>query len=365
NGLSSEGTYSFTIDKLAKEQRTISTGYTTSSAPLSQSGSLDITVGGDAAINVPINAGDSLADIAANINDSGARVKASVVYDGTDYHLMVRGDDSGAANAVTFGGTATLGLDVPANNLQTADDAQITLAGGLVITRSTNQFDGVIEGVSLTLKDQATGPVTVSVGRDGAAMKDKIKSLVSAFNDAISIMQSSTGYGALKASHEELTGDSAIRSATSRLSSVFTNPVPGLGGRYDMLASVGLHLTQNGKLELDEAALDKALADDVGAVERVFVGDPDNNIDGAMALLSTAVEKVATGDDSILQLRIDAMGDQADGLTDQADRLDRRLEDYEANLRKKFTALEVTIARINAQSGALTSLYNLSTNNSG
>ncbi|MEQ9323630.1 MAG: flagellar cap protein FliD N-terminal domain-containing protein, partial [Polyangiaceae bacterium] len=112
-----EGSFSLVVNQMAKAQRSHSNGMASSTGALGQSGTMSITVGGDAQIDITVDATDSLTDVAAKINASGARTNASVVFDGTDYHLMVQGTDTGAQNAVTFSGL-TMGLD--ANTLTAA-----------------------------------------------------------------------------------------------------------------------------------------------------------------------------------------------------------------------------------------------------
>jgi flagellar hook-associated protein 2 len=356
-----EGSYQITVNQLAKAHRSMSDGVADNVTALGETGTLELTVGTDAQIDVALDAGDSIVDIAQKINDSGARVTASVVFDGTDHHLVVRGTDTGAANAVTFGGN-DLGLGAAPNQLTAAQDASIDF-DGMTITRDSNQIDGVIDGVSFAVTEASGQPINVTVARDGQALKDKITAFVEAYNEAVATTQSATGYGSLTAQFEALAGDSALRNATTLMSTTISSPIAGLTGKYDLLASVGVHLDRNGKLELDESKLDEALADDVQAVERVFVGDPDNNIDGAMANIMGVIDRIADDDDATLQLRVDAMGDQITRMDDDVLRLERRLEDYEANLVKKFTALEILVSQIQAQESALAGLSNFSYNN--
>ncbi len=357
-----EGSFSLVVNQMAKAQRSHSNGMASSTGALGQSGTMSITVGGDAQIDITVDATDSLTDVAAKINASGARTNASVVFDGTDYHLMVQGTDTGAQNAVTFSGL-TMGLD--ANTLTAAQDAEIVLEGGLTVTRATNQLDGVIEGVSMVITEATGEPIQVTVSRDGEAMKEKIQAFIDAFNGAVSAAQSATGYGSLDPQYKALAGDTALRGAANQLALTVADTIPGLGGKYDMLASVGVNLTRNGKLELDETKLDAALADDVRAVERVFVGDPATSTDGAMATIMKVIDRIADDDDAILQNRIDSMGDQITQLEDSAFRMELRLDDYEANLMKKFTALEVMVSRIQAQEGALAGLVNMTFQSQG
>src|SRR5690606_11217642 len=80
------GTYDVRVVSLLKEQRNYSATYAASDTALGESGSLRLTQGGTD-YDVTIEATDSLSDIAAKINDSGANIKASLFYDGSTYRL--------------------------------------------------------------------------------------------------------------------------------------------------------------------------------------------------------------------------------------------------------------------------------------
>ena len=362
SGAGAEGTFSIEVTQLAQEQRNRSDSYSDSVSALGLSGNMDFAVGSDAAVSISVEAGDSLAGIAAKINSSGARVSASVVEDQGSYRLLVRGTDTGSSNGFTVTGSATLGLDSIGNQYQKPQNAVIKLDGTFTIDSSTNQFTNVVDGIDIAVTAETSTPATVTIERDGDTLKGKIEDFVSAYNDAISASQLATGFGPLNAQHIELASDSTLRGAMMSLSSAVSSSVSGLSGKYDMLASVGVHLTQSGKLELDSAALEEALQDDVAAVEKVFVGDPTANVDGAMAAIISVVDRYTDGDESILQLKVDAMDTQVDRLEEDAIRLERRLDDYEVQLQKKFTALELAVSQIQAQQSALTGLINMSIN---
>jgi len=362
-GSAFESTYSVNVDQLATATRTKSSDFTSATDPLSQAGSLDITVGGSTPISVAIAAGDSLADIAANINSSDARVNASVIYDGTNHRLMVQGQDTGAVNQVTYAetGSVALGLDDLANTYQDADDAQITVDNQFTITRSTNKFSDVLPGLTLTATEATASPIELKVAPNVDEQADKIEKFIDAFNTAVSAGQLAAGFGGTAASNDNLAGDSAVRTSLDRLTRVTSTPVSGLTGKYNMLASVGVELTRTGTLSLDRTKLQEALDDDPEAVARVFVGDPDNSIEGAMSAIIGAVEGLAEGSSGVIKVRQKSFTSRIDALQENQLQLERRLDSYETRLRKQFTDLEILISQINDQGSALAGLANIPT----
>lgn len=355
------GKYSVNVDRLATETRTKSNGFADSTADLAMAGDLEITVGGSAPISVAVAAGDTLADVAAAINESDARVTASIIYDGTENRLLVRGKDTGAANEVTFNetGSVALGLSDPLNTYQNADDAQITVDDQFTITRSNNKFSDVIPGITLTATEVTASPITLEVEPDADEQAEKIQSFITAFNEAISAGKLAAGYGSIKASNENLQGDSSVRTALDRLSSTVSTPVSGISGRYNMLAAVGVELTQTGELSLDRTKLSAALEEDPESVVRIFTGDADAGIKGVMETLTSVVDGLTDGKDSLLETRIGAFESRISSLEEDELNLQRRLDDYESRLRKKFTQLELTIAQIQEQGSGLAGLTSL------
>lgn len=352
-GVANPGTTDVVVGQLAKEQRTFSNTQSSSTAAMSMSGSLSIQVGSGTAANVSVDATDSLTDVAAKINQSGARVNASVMFDGTNYRLQVRGLDTGAANAVTFGETGTsLGLSTPANTYQAAQNANLTV-DGVAITRSTNQIAGVIPGVTLAIT--APGSSTVSVTNDSDGLGTKVKALVDAYNDVVNTSHFATGYGGVKTSNAELMGDWTLRSALDRLATSVGSVVPGTTGKFTTLGSIGVSSTKDGTLAIDSTKLNQVLQSNPQSVAALFVEDAQSGTTGAMKGLLTTVDALATNSNSVLSTKSDSLAALLKRLGQDEDAMNRHLTDYEATLRKQFTALESLMSSITSNGNALIS----------
>jgi flagellar hook-associated protein 2 len=328
-------------------------------------------VGSGTAVDVGVSATDSLADIADNINKSGARVTASVLYDGSQYRLLVRGMDSGASNAVNLSESGTaLNLADPANTYQAATDSHIKI-DGIDITRSTNVVQGALPGLTLTLTKETSSAAAVSVSNDPSALTTKINALVSAYNDMVTTAHATAGYGTSVASNSVLQSDTAIRTTLDRLSHVLTSAVPGTSGKYTTLSSVGLSSNKDGTIKLDSTKLTQALTADPSGVAKLFNTDASTGANGAMGLLTAAIDSLTTGTNAVLTGRVTALNKQAQKLTDDATALQRRIDLYQQQLQNQFTALETTMGSIKAQNSAFagltgySSVFSSSTTSSG
>ncbi|MFO0553053.1 MAG: flagellar filament capping protein FliD [Polyangiaceae bacterium] len=358
-GGASAGAFDLSVQSLAKEQRTYSSNFSSSTSALGQTGTLSIAVGSGTAVDVNVAATDSLTDVATKINSAGLRATATVVYDGTNYKLQVRGQDTGAANAITFNETgSSIGLT---NTVQSASDARLTL-DGMTITRSTNQIVGVIPGVTLALQKTTSSPVSVHVDTDADGLTSKINALVTAYNDVVAYSQSASGYGQTKATNAMLAGDSTIRSVLSKLGLSIGTPVPGTTGRYTTLGSVGLSTNRDGRLSFDQTKLATALSADSVGVQKLFVASTELGSTGAMTGLMNTVNQLANQPNSLLKLKADSMGVQSNRLEDDAAAQQRRIDGLEVQLRQRFSDLEAVVSKYKAQGNSLTSaLSSLST----
>ncbi len=354
SGLATPGKYSIQVDKLAKEQRTYSNTIGSASTALSQSGTLQLGIGAGAQTSIAIAATDKLDDVIGKINSAGLRVTASSFYDGTAYRIQLRGLDTGAANTLNITETGTtFGFNVPANTVQTAQDAEIKL-DTFTIKSATNQVTGAIRGVTLALTAETTTAVTLAIESDPDALKTKLSALVDAYNGVATKAKELAGNGTIKAKDANLAGDSTLRAITSRLSSALQT-VTSTTGTYTSLGSVGLSLDRSGKLSLDSAKFTKAMAADSDAVTKLLSGTSGGAL-GVMNVVSSAVDIFTKAGSGLLVGRSEALTAATKRLQGRIDAEETRINRYAEQLRKQFTRMDTTVASWNAQSNYLNQL---------
>ena len=351
------GSYSMTVTQLARAQRTYSSTFSSASAAVGQSGTLGIQVGTGTPANINIAGTDSLDQIAAKINSAGARVSASVFYDGTDYRLQVRGLDTGKDNDVKFTQTGfDLGLNVTLNTVQKAQNSIVKI-DGFDVQRSTNQVVGAIQGVTLALTAETTTPVEVSVASDSGGLATKINAIVTAYNSVMNKINTSAGKGTVKAGNSELAADSTLRGITNRLSS--TLQAASGSGPYNTLSSVGLSLQKDGKLALDTTKLNAALNADPNAVSTLFAGNGTTT--GVMSAVSNTIKAFnQTGSGLLLTHKAD-LEKRISTMTERMNREQDRLDRYQKLLQKQFSAMDTAVTANNSAMGYLARLNASST----
>ena len=99
------------------------------------SGTLSIKIGSGDSMDVSVNNGSSLTDIAKAINSSKAGVTASVINDGTAKHLVITAKDSGASNTISITGSTGYALATEIPVLHAASDLDLLIRAPQPIAR--------------------------------------------------------------------------------------------------------------------------------------------------------------------------------------------------------------------------------------
>lgn len=342
------GAYSVGVTRLATEQRTRSNTFASSTDAINLSGTIDVSVAGGPNVSVTVSGTDSLNDIAARLSSSGARINASVIYDGVNYRMLVRGLDTGDANTVTLNEStpalaASLGLSTPANTYQSAQDALFTV-DSISMRRPTNQVTNAIPGVTLALARPTTSNVQITVATDPTALKAKVQSFITAYNDVVTASHAATGFGTTRAANPVLAADRAFRGSLERLSRIESSTVPGTSGAYTTLGSVGVRLQSDGTLQLNDAAFTAALTADARAVSKVFVTDASLGATGVMSSFATAVTELSSNTTSPLLVRSATLSAQSAALTTRIRNEQDSVAAYTQTLRAQFTAMETLVS---------------------
>lgn len=369
---------SFTVDALAAPQTSVSGPVSTLAQLFADPGdpadpgtvpsTVTIRTGSGATeklTTVPLGSATDLAGFAAVLNKADAGVTASVVrVSETESRLQLTSRATGAPAAFDLlPGTVTAddaGATAPVlargDAIVAAADAAITLWKGTTaeqrVTSTTNTFGQVLTGVSLTVSALEAAPVGVTVARDDAALKKLASNLVGAVGVVLSEVRSRTatstttsGDGRTVVAGGPLSGDSATRGVQGAVLTAASHPVDGISP-----SEVGLVLGRDGTMTFDEARFTAALAADPAKVQRVVAG--------VAARVQTAATSLSDPVDGTLSLKIKSQETASRSLSQQVTDWDRRLELRRESLQKTYSALEVGLSNLQAQSGWLAGQLN-------
>ncbi|MBW3225989.1 flagellar filament capping protein FliD [Marinobacter adhaerens] len=283
------GTYSVEVTSLASAQALASRDvFADRDSTSVGQGTLTLSVGNNTT-NITIdNSNDTLQGLANAINEADAGVSAGVIDTGNGFQLVLSADETGTDNAVSIsvsgdsGGTDTdnqglsrfafnSGMDADSglNETIAASDAVMKI-NGVEVTRSTNNFENVIDG--LTFDIAATGTSIVKVQQDYGAVADRVAGFVDKFNSLQGTIDSLAGFNAEAGVGGLLTGDSTVRGIQNQLRQILTRVVPGLeGASVRSLADVGITTNfETGGLEFDRAKFEEQLKNNPDDVTALF-----------------------------------------------------------------------------------------------
>ncbi len=220
----------------------------TGTTAVSDSGTVDLTVGGGSVIPLNISASNNLTGLMNAINGAGAGVTASITTSGGQNYLSV----------VAAGGPVTITLnDTPAaspvsliTNAHQGGNASFTLNGTIsVANQATNVFSSVIPGVTFTLLKSSASTVNLSLATDPTQLTNALQTFVSAYNSLADQVTQETGTGA-----GALGGNSIIRDISEdlgQLSSYFASSTSTVRS----LSDLGITFDTTGQMSLDPTAV--------------------------------------------------------------------------------------------------------------
>jgi len=324
------GSYQFYVEQLASKQQVAVQGLVDGSL----SGTLTLK-------DQTFKLGDyaTLDDAAKAINATAdLGVQATLVRSNGEVSLVLTSSESGAANAFAHSLTGTAATTTP---LSTAADAQIRMggsfeSGGILLTSSSNTFDNVIDGVSLSVnKVHKSGDtaLTLTVGQDQSATKGKAQSFIDAFNALMTSFDSLTASGSDSSARGALAGDSSIRSIESRLNGLLRNDFAG-----SSLIDFGISADRNGKLTIDTSRFEAAVAKDPAAFEALFTGK-DNLLDS----IDKTVASYTSSANGMLKNRMDTLDMNLRRIDEQFENLQQQYDNYYSRYLKQYTSMMQTM----------------------
>lgn len=270
-------------------------------------------------------------------------------------YLVLSSTKTGIANTIAVsqsggdGGLAALQYQPggAANGLiekQAPADAVVKI-DGFTYASASNTVTGALSGVTLDLKATTSAPVALTVSPDTAQVQPALQALVDAYNEVFGALKKQSAYDPAAGTGAPLTGDSALRSLSTRLRRALTDPVDGVPL---MANDIGLSVDKDGALKLDDKKLAALLSTDRAALDSVLRGT-----DGIAVRMSTLVNGyVSSG--GALRARTDGIDRRLEDIADQRDALTTRLAELEQRYLRQFNALDGLLAQMTSTGNFLT-----------
>lgn len=210
------GNYQIFVEQVATSHQ-ISTGMPANldaSTEVPTTGTLEFTINGETMtldMSTVDTDGDGKATVtdlvsAINNNPDNPGVNATLVRSNGQTHFMLSSTETGVANTINVSATGTgqawfEDAFTKTTEISKPQDAVIWLGAegtGLQLTNSSNTFEGVIDGVDITVtKAQTSGeaPISMEVGTDSEGTKEQLNKFVEAYNSLVSTLDEYTQVG--------------------------------------------------------------------------------------------------------------------------------------------------------------------------
>jgi flagellar hook-associated protein 2 len=171
-------------------------------------------------------------------------------------------------STLSFGSFGSVGT-VLQHVLQQGSDASFSI-DGMSLSSSTNTVTSAISGVTLNLLGASPSTtLTLNVNHDTTSMESEINTMISAFNNVISDVNTQNTYNSTtNTTGGPLFGDPVLQGLKSQLESTVLNQLSS--GTYTSMPSIGINVGANGLLSLDTSTFETAVATDFQAVSNIF-----------------------------------------------------------------------------------------------
>lgn len=275
---------------------------------------------GTASATINVNAGDTLVDVASEINSQGLAVSASVVSDSSGSHLEVTSTNNGTVSVSSDPAFSLTRASTTGNALLTVD--------GIPISNASNTVSGVISGLTLNLAGTtaANSPVSLTVGANTTQISQALSRFVSDYNSVLSQVNQQFTYSMFSGSQGVLSGDSIVRSLQGMLEGIVsystgaaTSGTSNGSTSIRSLADLGITVNDDGSLKLDSAALEAAIADPA-SVQNFFQGSALNGFAQQFSVQLNQFQAPGTG----------SIAEEISNLNQQYSGLQSQISDYES-----------------------------------
>jgi len=274
--------------------------------------------------------------------------------------------------------TETAGLR-PKNPVQTAEDA-IVVMDGIEVTRDTNAIADLVPGLTVNLWQASDKPVKLKIEPNREVAKEALIELVGNYNRLMAelnilarsddkIIDEITYFtdDEKKKYTERLglfQGDTTLSQLRTSIQRTLTDAYPTSGG-VDQIAAFGISTDSRrggsydasrlrGYIEIDEAALDKALLEKFPRVKELFGYDTDGDllIDSGVAFKLDAMTKAFVETGGIVSIRTRTLDDQITRQQKEIENLETQLVRKEDDLKRKYGLMESALGQMESSSSA-------------
>ena len=347
------GTISVDVTQLAQKDVYQSNTISDITSTITNGGTLSITVG-DTTYDFDTT-GKSYEDLVEEMSYySKLDVNLEKVND-TSYRMIVKGTESGTANAVTISqsGTTNLGFNDTGNHVLTAQNMEATIDGvdyDVSSNKLTMESGLIIQAVS-------TGDSSINMERDTSTIVTRISDIATKYNDLVDLIDSYTLGDEDTAA--TISDSSTLKSMMSGIKEILFDSY-GLNNEESMF-KYGISFDSDGYMNVNTTTLTTAVTDNYDDLRELFVGYAEK--EGLGTRLKTYLDSLdsSTG---LLTTYEDRLNTYIDTLSDDYDTASEKLDEKYTAMATQFAAYTVLITQMENAFASLKLLIDTSTSDS-
>jgi flagellar hook-associated protein 2 len=259
----------------------------------------------------------------------------------------------GNVTDILASGTAIADMNFGLTPLQAAKDAVLKV-DGMSVTSSSNTVKDAISGATLNLTTTTSGVATLNFTRDTTSVKAKVQAVVTAYNDAMSMLGVVSDPKSTVASYgASLVGNSTVSQIRNQMRAIVMGQSSSPAGGLSNLSDLGVSTdSSTGQLKLDATKFDTVMNTKFDSVVTMFSANREN-----LSTYSTWTAGVAG--DGVKKLT--ALLATTGSLTTQSTNATSKLSTYAKDLAKLEARMASLLARYNQQFAVMDSIVGQST----
>ncbi len=360
--------FTMTVQQLAKAQSTASTAVAADTAMGSGSMTIELgswsantfTPGTSTPVTIDITAGeDSLAEIAAQINDADAGVSATVLRDASGERLLLKSSETGATSGFRISVADDDGNDTDGAGLSrlayaagNASGMGLTQAGqnalatvdGVSISSTTNRLANTLSGLTIQLSQVTTDPVEITVASDLEAVRANVQAFIDNYNTLNTTLANATRYDASTKVAGALQGDSTatgLQNALRAMMRSVTGSTP-----FSRLSDIGIEMQTGGKLALDSEKFDAALNDLDGLSSLFTINTGTATTEGFGRKIKTFADGLIDSD-GLVSTKTSAIQSAIRRNSLEQEKVNDRAARAEVRYLAQYNAMDAAVAKLN------------------
>lgn len=351
------GSYEFEVKGLAKVDRQLAFGFADPDKTPVGFGFMQVAQG-DKKLDVVIDPGSTLRNVADKINEvGGGMVKAMVVNTGAvedPFRLMVSSLETGEDAQISIDEDTTF---TEFKNQVTGSNLDLNFED-ISVTRAKNSFKDLIDGVQLRAKQAEPGTkIQFDVKHDVGSTFDGIKSFVDKYNQLADFTHKQVQVDTRTGRAGNLAGDSTLRTVMRRLQSAISSPSAlnhaaaqegSMQNAIKNLSEIGITTNaKTGSLQINEDKVKAALAENYQGVAGIFANT--ENGEGLAGRLDQAIKQLKDRETGAITTRLKGLDAKIQDQDKQIERQVQRVEERQKQTEARFARLDAKLAGMQGQ----------------